>query len=235
MRGALDAVAHDLRTPIARLRGRAEQALLAPPDLERYREALEDTVEEADRVSSLLTTVMDISEAEAGAMRLSLGDVDVARVLQESIDLYEDLADARGVSLLSVPPPPGLAVHADHARLRQALANLVDNAVKYTPSGGEVTLSAAAGPGTVVFSVRDTGPGIPPEEQSRIWDRLYRGDAGRYERGLGLGLSLVRAVVEAHGGRAEVESAPGAGSTFRLWFPSARVGPPGLGGTPGQR
>jgi signal transduction histidine kinase len=221
MRNALDAVAHDLRTPIARLRGRAEQALLAPPDVNRYREALEDTVEEADRVSSLLTTLMDISEAEAGMMRLQRGPVDVARVLQETIDLYEDLAETRGVRLAMVPPSAGLTVNADYPRLRQALANLVDNAVKYTPSGGGVTVSAESRDGAVAFVVRDTGPGIPEDQRGRIWERLYRGEAGRKERGLGLGLSLVRAVVEAHGGRAEVESAPGQGSMFTLVFPTA--------------
>jgi len=222
MRNALDAVAHDLRTPIARLRGRAEQALLAPPDIDRYREALEDTVEEADRVSSLLTTLMDISEAEAGTMQLQREPVDVARVLQETIDLYEDLAETRGVRLAMVPPSPaGLTVNADYSRLRQALANVVDNAVKYTPPSGEVSVSAESRNGAVAFVVRDTGPGIPENQRGRIWERLYRGEAGQKERGLGLGLSLVRAVVEAHGGRAEVESAPGQGSTFTLLFPLA--------------
>ena len=221
MRNALDAVAHDLRTPIARLRGRAEQALLAPPDIDRYREALEDTVEEADRVSSLLTTLMDISEAEAGTMQLERGPVEVARVLQETIDLYEDLAETRGVRLAMVPPPAGLTVNADYARLRQALANVVDNAVKYTPPAGEVSVGAESRDGAVAFVVRDTGPGIPEDQRGRIWERLYRGETGQKERGLGLGLSLVRAVVEAHGGRAEVESAPGQGSTFTLLFPLA--------------
>jgi signal transduction histidine kinase len=229
MHNALDAVAHDLRTPIARLRGRAEQALLAPPDAASYREALEDTVEEADRVSSLLTTLMDISEAEAGTLQLRREPVDVTRALRETVDLYEDLAESRGLRLVMAPPVPGLMVNADYPRLRQALANLVDNAIKYTPAGGEVVVTAESRNGTVAFTVGDTGPGISDDQRERIWERLYRGESGQKQRGLGLGLSLVRAVVEAHGGRAEVESTEGRGSTFTLLFPAA---PKGVGPSP---
>jgi signal transduction histidine kinase len=219
MRGALDTVAHDLRTPIARLRSRAEAALLAGGDEHAAREALADVVEESDRVSSLLTTLMDISEAETGVMQLHPTPVDVGDVCAETVDLYEDVAEQKTIALASTAPA-GLVVSADRARLRQVLANLVDNAVKYTPAGGHVTISAAASDDTVTIAVTDTGPGIGAEHVDHVWDRLYRGDVGG-EPGLGLGLSLVRAVVTAHGGSVSVETKLGHGTTFRIAFPRA--------------
>ena len=181
-------------------------------------EALADCVEESDRVLTILQTLMDVAEAEAGTMKLARAPANLNGLWNEVIELYAYVAEEKRIAVTTDFAEPCEA-QVDPTRLRQVFANLLDNAIKYTPEDGKITVQTRREEANLVVRVHDTGIGIPAEEQPKIWDRLYRGDKSRSQRGLGLGLSLVRAIVHAHQGTVRVVSEPEKGSEFIVTIP----------------
>ncbi|WP_426959164.1 ATP-binding protein [Muricoccus radiodurans] len=221
IRGVSDAIAHDLRTPVARARGRLEEALARCDDPVAMRRAIEQGVADLDGMIRLLGAVLRIAEVEAGARRAAFTPFDLVPVLADAAELYTPSAEARDVALDSALPD-SLPLTGDRDLLLQAVANLLDNAVKFTPVGGRIALSAEATPEAIRITVADEGPGLSPAERARAGERFFRTDSARTTPGYGLGLSLVRAVAGLHGGELLLgdarpgESPPGLAATLVL-------------------
>jgi heavy metal sensor kinase len=216
-----DNIAHDIKSPITRIMGLAEVTLTTARSLDDYQTGMANTVEECDRLLKMINTMLEISEAEAGVTSLNLSEVDVPVLIEEACDLFEPLAEEKGLSM-EVNVPQQCFLFCDKERLQQVIANLLDNAIKYT-SSGKIIVSAEKVNGKVIISIRDTGIGMPSSEIPRIFDRFYRADKSRSVAGSGLGLSLVRAIVQKHGGEINITSSPGMGSTFAVVLPQTSI------------
>jgi hypothetical protein len=203
MREVTDSVAHDLRSPLNRLRNRLEGTLRRLPVEDQEAPEIEAAITETDRLISTFDSLLLIAEAEAGAARNSMSRVNLSALAHDVWELYQPVAEENGIALEMMPAQP-LEVRGNGNLLSQALANLVDNAIKYTPSGGKVTIAAEQNGKGAIVSVADNGPGIPEDDRPRAIERFVRLEASRHSPGTGLGLSLVAAVARLHEARLEL-------------------------------
>jgi two-component system OmpR family sensor kinase len=211
---------HELQTPLTILKGEMEVALRSPRKPEEYQRVLESGLEEIDRISQLVEGLLLLARADAGMLRLDLRPVELKELLQEIYEQMKVVADDHSVSLQTAPME-SVSIQGDRENLRRLLLNLVDNAIKYTPGAGNVTLSVQAEGEWAAVRIFDTGIGLSKDEQDRIFTRFYRAVEARSqgEGGAGLGLCIAESIAEAHGGRIQVESTPGQGSTFTVLLP----------------
>ena len=228
VRQVSNAIAHDLRTPITRARNRLEDAAVHAGTEAELRAAIERAQQDLDGIVAVFQALLRIAEIEAGARRSAFALLDLAPLLQDLAELYDASAEAAGQTL-RVSLPDSLMVFGDRDMLQQAVANLLDNALKFSPAGGQITLEAGGTGVSLWVLVADQGPGIPVEERPKATQRFFRGETARSTPGSGLGLALVQAVATLHGGMFALEdNRPGLRAVLNLPQPRTNAGVPAL-------
>jgi two-component system phosphate regulon sensor histidine kinase PhoR len=218
-------VSHELKTPLASIQAYAETLRLGAVNDPKHNVQFVRRIEEqAGRLHELIRDMLQIARIESGKELFHIDDVPVAEIMREAAGDFLFAAENKAIQLVVEPLDGSICVRADIEGLRTILTNLIDNAIKYTPSQGRVVARAHADDAAVTIEVQDTGIGIAPEDQARVFERFYRADKARTREhgGTGLGLSIVKHLALAFGGQVEVESQPGVGSTFRVRLPRAQ-------------
>jgi signal transduction histidine kinase len=212
-----DNIAHDLRSPLARIRGIAEMSLLKEKDIDEYKDMAASTIEECDTLIDMINTMLDITEAEAGVNGVQVEEFELVTIIREACELFRPITEEKKIHL-KTDLPESLIFKSDRKKMQRIVMNLLENAIKFTPEDGTVIVSAAALNGKVQIDFKDTGIGISENDLPHIFERFYRCDRSRSEGGVGLGLSLVKAYAESLNGTIHVESTPDHGSRFFLRF-----------------
>jgi two-component system heavy metal sensor histidine kinase CusS len=210
-------LAHELRTPIGNMLGEAQVALTRKRTPDEYRTVIESAAAECERLSGIIDNLLFLARAESAEQQIVRSSFNARAAVEKIISFYQTLAEDRNVEIAC---NGDAEIFADPVLFNRAIGNLIDNALRFTPDNGRIRIAISAGENGVGISVADTGSGIAPEHLPRVFDRFYRADPSRSSAGTGLGLALVKSIVDLHGGSAQIDSELGRGTTVALIFPN---------------